>query len=111
MNDTISNNINSFIAAWDAKSEVYFRHNFPNTYPADNPTPKLIRTDGKRYAKIVRESSVLAFVDLNTGNILMPASWAAPAKGVRGSVLAPDFGISAAGPYGVVYLRGGNYGW
>lgn len=40
-------------------------------------------TEGKKYVKITREHSVHAFVDKTTGDVYKPASWAAPAKGVR----------------------------
>ena len=42
-----------------------------------------IRT-GRKYHKIVEgEGSAHAFVDKNTGEVYKPASWSAPAKGVR----------------------------
>jgi hypothetical protein len=42
---------------------------------------------------------------------MKPATWKAPARHSRGSVLADDFGLSCVGPYGVDYLsrRGGSY--
>lgn len=71
---------------------------------------------GKKFYKIVeghtfrdsRENpsmSVYAFIDKETGDIYKPASWAAPAKHVRGNIFADDFGMSVCGPYGVAYLR------
>ena len=39
---------------------------------------------GRKYHKIVEgEGSAHAFVDKNTGEVYKPASWSAPAKGVR----------------------------
>lgn len=48
---------------------------------------KFVCTEGKRYIKIVAEQqchkSVHAFIDKSNGDIYKPASWNAPAKGVR----------------------------
>src|SRR3569832_426211 len=49
---------------------------------------------GSKYARIVKDGptthSVYCFVELATGNILKPAGYKAPAKGVRGNVLELD---------------------
>lgn len=72
---------------------------------------------GIRYIKIIRVQtqgvgrSVYAFVDKLTGDILKPAGWNAPAKHARGNVNSDDYGISACGLYGVVYLNGANENW
>lgn len=51
-----------------------------------------VTNEGRKYIKIssgyvedgeVVSESVNAFVDKNTGDVFMPASWNAPAKGVR----------------------------
>jgi hypothetical protein len=65
-------------------------------------------TYGQKRCRIVREESqrsVCGFVDLETGDILYPASWKAPAKHARGNVFAEDFGLSAFGDYAVKTLR------
>jgi hypothetical protein len=64
---------------------------------------------GKKFARIVCPcvsggSGVFCFIDLRNGDILKAASWKAPAKHARGSVLADDYGLSAVGPYGPKYL-------
>ena len=65
---------------------------------------------GSKNIRIVKElhggRSAWAFVNLNTGDILKPASWKVPAKHARGSVLEDDYGVSKVGPYGPAYLRG-----
>lgn len=49
------------------------------------------------------QRSVAAFID-NDGNILKPASWKAPAKGIRGNIFNDaDRAIDQSGY--VVYLR------
>ena len=75
-------------------------------------TPPTITVEwGRRYAKIVKNDSggsrsVHSFVDRTTGDILKAATWAAPAKHARGSVLAATTAarLSAVSPYGANYL-------
>ncbi len=70
--------------------------------------PKLEVEYGKRYARIATTGinrSVFCFVDMSNGDILKSASWKAPAKGARGSVLSPDHGQSAITQYGAKYAR------
>ena len=66
---------------------------------------------GRKYVKVVVGDSVHTFVNRENGDILKAASYKAPAKnGVRGSIFAEDFGMSAVGPYGALYITGGgNY--
>ena len=72
---------------------------------------------GKRYIRVYKVgratgggASVHSFVDKLTGNILK-GSWKAPVKnGVRGSIFAPDNGMSRVNHHGTVYLRGGGWG-
>ena len=65
---------------------------------------------GRRYAKVVRRNealtsrSVYCFVDRTNGNVLMAATWKAPAKGARGNVLAEN-PLAGVGLYGANYLR------
>lgn len=67
-------------------------------------------TQGKKYTKIVQVQrsnqsgrSVHAFVDAQ-GNVYKPASWAAPAKGVRFNLASLD--TQAVDPYGsYLYAR------
>ena len=71
------------------------------------PLPTVTVEWGRRYAKIIvidRSRSVHSFVDRTNGDILKAASWAAPAKHARGSVLAADR-LSSVSPYGANYLR------
>lgn len=64
---------------------------------------------GRKFIKLVEEAygqrSVYCFVDYD-GNIYKAASWAAPAKHVRGSVFDEEFGWGRAlTPYGAAYRR------
>lgn len=64
---------------------------------------------GKKYIKISRTQgknslSVHAFVDID-GNIYKPASWKAPAKGIRGNIFDDKKGLGALDDYGFVVSR------
>lgn len=50
---------------------------------------------GTKFVKIVREGSVVAFIEKATGNIFKPASWQAPAKGIRGNIFSEKNGDEA----------------
>lgn len=62
---------------------------------------------GRKYVKIVREGSVVAFVEKETGNIFKPASWQAPAKGVRGNIFSDKKGMEALNfdSVGLVFVK------
>lgn len=66
--------------------------------------------EGRRFWKVLvnngAQRSVRAFVDKDTGEIFKAASWRAPAKHVRGTIMAEDYGLSCMTPYGPHYLRG-----
>ena len=57
------------------------------------PAPVYSISTGKRFHKVIEKSSmsgtsgsVHCFVDIATGDIYKPASWNAPAKGIRGNL-------------------------
>lgn len=70
------------------------------------PVPKFTTNDGKRYIRVFRDNSAYAFIDKTNGDVLMPASWRAPAKHPRGNVWNEDHGLNCTGPYGIAYLNG-----
>lgn len=99
-----------------AKQDEYFKRNGFTHSPSDKVEVKL----GRRYAKIVkldrawdnnnepivqgRGGSVHTFVDINNGDILKAASWAAPApNGVRGNIFSEDYGASVVNEHGANY--------
>ena len=69
---------------------------------------------GRRYLRIVSdyrsrmaarsEASAWAFIDCQTGDILRPKSWGAPAKHARGNLFDKLGGLGGIGPYGPAYL-------
>lgn len=75
------------------------------------PALELTAEIGPRYIRIVETDgphhrSAFCFVDRQSGAILKAAGWKGPAKGVRGSIFAEDFGIGkAVTPYGAAYAR------
>jgi hypothetical protein len=78
------------------------------------PVPTITVKFGRKYAKLIREDStgalgrtqkfVYGFVDAHTGDIYKAATWAAPAKHVRGNIFNDDGGMNSCTPNGIVYL-------
>lgn len=72
-----------------------YKLNYPNLKPNI-----LVTTSGKKYVKVISKAqsgsgtSAWAFIDKSNGDILKPATWAAPAKHARVifliKIMAPD---------------------
>jgi len=62
-------------------------------------------TEGKRYIKVIKDSSAYCFVDKKNGDVLKATSWSAPAKHARGNIFDEHNGLKHIGPYGPAYLR------
>ena len=93
-------NLEQFIEALDQKRTIYYQRTFPTL-----TAPKLVMTQGKKYAKIYEpKGGVYCFVDLTNGDILKAAGWSKPAKHARGNINDPD-PTAKCGPYGPEYLR------
>lgn len=71
--------------------------------------PKLtISQSGRKYVRIVKEDSqdmVYAFVEIKTGDIYKPATWAAPAKHARGNIFDSAKGMARMNWHGPEYLK------
>ena len=71
---------------------------------------KLVISQGTRYVKISRigpsVNAVWAFVDRESGDVLKPATWRAPAKHARGNIFDPQGGMGTMTSFGPAYLRG-----
>jgi len=100
---------NMFLKGVQAISDKNDKKNAPSgkEYPVKT---KFVFTKGRRFWKIVRQEStggksVYAFIDHQSGDVLKAAGWNAPAKHARSNVFDNDYGLSAAGPYGMAYLR------
>jgi hypothetical protein len=79
----------------------YMNDNYPN-----NPIENMTYRTGKKYVKIMRNTSVFAFVDMTNGDVLKAASFRAPAKKARGNIFDASNGMSMMTPQGPQYLRG-----
>lgn len=77
VNNNINDAIQQIIAAMNVK--------FAGAYPA-LPIPEFKMIIGKKYIKLCTNGSVHAFIDFE-GNMYKPASWNAPAKGIRFNVI------------------------
>jgi hypothetical protein len=64
---------------------------------------------GPKYVRIVRNycgsDSAFCFLEKSTGYILKSAGWKAPAKGARGTVHTPTFGVEYVDIYGARRYR------
>tara|TARA_Y100000034_G_C6797987_1_gene357804 strand:+ start:286 stop:633 length:348 start_codon:yes stop_codon:yes gene_type:complete len=110
-NTVTDESVDAFVARCQVIIDEYMEINF------DTQFKTLSVKKGKRYYKIVAASgmkvhrdtikpgSVWAFVDSTNGDILKPASWAAPAKHARGNLFDSADGMAMIGPYGPAYLR------
>jgi hypothetical protein len=99
MNEELQRRVDQLLSAL-RKNYVEFSNKSSRYYGFE---PPVLRLDfeivlGKKYAKIIQvslqnnplrpgDSSIHAFVDMATGSLLKAASWKAPAKGVRYSLL------------------------
>ena len=98
--------IDSFVKVAQEVVDEHAAAHFPN-----NPRHILTVKRGRKYAKLIRTDedgshrSVHCFVNMENGDILKAATWAAPAKHARGNVADADGGRSAVGPYGANYIR------
>ena len=64
--------------------------------------PKMEVSFGKKYAKVITDTTVWGFVDLSNGDLLKAASWVKPAKHSRGNILN---GTAQYSVYGPTYLK------
>lgn len=70
-------------------SSERFKTEFSNLY--GTPLQPIYRAyEGKKWIKVVREDaaqkSVFCFINPQTGDLYKPATWNAPAKGIRGNI-------------------------
>jgi len=86
-----------------------YKLNYPNLKPNI-----LVTTSGKKYVKVISKAqsgsgtSAWAFIDKSNGDILKPATWAAPAKHARGNIFDQDNGTRSVTAYGPGYLQSGR---
>lgn len=99
---------NQMLPLLQTMRDEYYKKNYTNL------TPELITISyGNKYAKFIKRYAgdtygcVYFFVNLENGDILKAASWAAPAKHARGNIFtSPNYGVgNVVGVYGATYLR------
>lgn len=94
--------IEKFVAALQAKMEL----EGPGFEEGGLHWRKFSIMYGPKFARIVEERrggngrAVYCFVDIENGDILKSAGWKAPAKGARGTVNTPTFGVEFCDRYG-----------
>jgi len=85
------------IEAFRVKAEEINRKYYEETMSIPNYFGGIEVLKGKKFVKYAITTggsrSVYCFVEIETGNILKPASWAAPAKGKRGHIETTEPGI------------------
>lgn len=95
MNDNLHkfiNVVNQYVVNYYATELLTHAQEFKDSQCAN----KIIRaTNGRKYIKLSSNDTVFAFVEAATGNIFKPATFATPAKGVRGNINSPTFGVES----------------
>ena len=118
MNEIILNEKTVQFQTWFATASKLVADYYATNYPSLTP-PVMTFDVGRRYIKVINEtwhqsedgirtktnSSVWAFIDRTTGDVLKPASWNAPAKHARGNVFNDDNGSANLTPYGPPYMK------
>ncbi len=100
--------ISRYIQGLQIRTNTYFAEHYPNI-----GVPTFKGVVGKWYVKITKQTetgigklsdlSVHSFIDMANGDVLMAASWKAPAKHARGNVFTNN-GQDGATIYGAKYL-------
>ena len=104
---TIKNALDAIVSKIDAHTADYFVAKYGQNGANEWIDRRLVHIDERRkFFVLVRDGSVLAFIDKRTGDIYKPASFKAPAKGIRGNLLNDDGGLSAFqfGCLGLTYV-------
>ena len=103
----ILDRLERYVARLDELCVAYYEDRFDHI-----EAPEIRVELGRKYAKVINGrngGSVHTFIDLTNGNILKAASYKAPApNGVRGNIFDDDCGMSCVGPFGALYVNGGN---
>ena len=99
---TYTEAINKFVETIRVNSLEHYKK-IGMTHLVENPDVIKVNK-GRRFDKIVKDTSVYCFVEKETGYIFKPATWRAPQlktkKPVRGSIYETSTYESKAGPHG-----------
>jgi hypothetical protein len=73
------------------------------------PTPTVTTKFGTKYVRIFKrkygQESIACFIDMRNGDILMAATYKAPAKHARGNIFSDQCGMEAMDEFGAKRLR------
>lgn len=100
--------IADFAAACTAMRLEYYKERYPSILAHSPNDADVVYKIGKKYARCFVSNggqpfgSVWCFIDLETGDIYKPASYAVPAKHSRGNIAN---GVADVGVNGPAYLR------
>ena len=102
--------VNSFVAGAQNIINQDHAQNYPSLTP---PSLEVRNPDAPRYLAVdrvertpngaINSRSVHSFIDRSTGDVLKPAGWKTPAKGVRGNIHDENNGLGRMGPHGPAY--------
>lgn len=98
------------LATWlaDAQTGLDQRYASFRGTAIESMMPRVEVEQGPKYVRVIQNDgtsrSVMHFIDRGTGDVLKPAGWKGPAKGVRGNIFRMS-GASAVQPH-ALYARG-----
>ena len=106
MNELIQNLLNKMNSHKDAYYDTLVASHGQDWVDDCKKRQVYLATQGKKYIKIIREGSVVAFIDSEM-NVYKPATWPAPAKHIRGNLKTENTGFlfDSMGLVFVHYLR------
>lgn len=90
----------NFISLCREREEKHMKENFSNLSPKEFTV-----NSGRKFDKVVRDRSVFAFINKETGAIVKPASWKSPEpkQRERGNIFS-ETPLAGTSEYGVNYL-------
>jgi hypothetical protein len=83
--------------SWMEKAQAVVDDGY-SRYNGVVPAPKLEARNGRRYIRIVSNSSAFCFIDKTNGNVLKPAGWKGPTHNFpRGNIFTDKLGVTEYG--------------
>lgn len=98
---TILAALESYLHKVQEHSDNDFKENYTILWESGQ-APKYTSIRTAKWYKIFRidsQKSIFCFIDPSTGDIYKPASWAAPAKGIRGNIFNDKLPLTSGSLY------------